>query len=868
MKQRWRFALLILLVTAATSALAYWRVLLPVDRLLYDKVVNAQPTSTPDDIIIVGIDETSLRTLGRWPWPRRNHAMLLDELKAANAKAVLLDIIFTDRDESRREDDRLLAQSIASFNHVGLPMVIEAVFNQGQLVERLPLPEFSRATPILGHVHVERDSDGVCRSVFLQEGLNTPHWSHLSVSLLEQLNQPMQSLPGLRSQVGSAGPMTVARDYFNLIRFAGAGGTIPQVSYIDILERRIDPSIIENKILFVGMTALGLGDTFVTPAGTMSGVELNANIFHALRSNQFILPTSLFWNVLVSSIVACALISVLGLLSPRWFLAGTLLGMVGVLFVAYLGIVVFDIWFAPASILAALVLFYPLWNWQRLERALFYLKAELKNIGADTPTKPTQKELNQYIHSLSIAEQLFPTLNWAVYEQQSEPGVNTKPLASSELFGKNSLSINTDDQSSQVFQKNVHLGSKQYRFDIFQNEGVDENLIRFMDRSVFSQGERQRKKMAHGVEVVEKTVLALGRAQKLSAQNQQIARQSVKHLPEAILLTNHIGQVNYANSRATQIFHQYDLDQTNIVELFKTVSAKESVVPRQCIADLVLTGKEFTFEGECENKFYVFRGLQVRLPQQPQTDQNRPDDNNVLLFYFNDITELKENERARLDTLHFLSHDLRSPMTSVLALIETAKHSNQQNQAEVLNQVKAYTEQSLNFAQQFIQLAKAEEIKRQDFYPCDIQDIIDNAADQIYPTAKAKKVDLEVLSVNEIVLVDGDGDLLERVFINLLSNAVKYSPRQSKIRVELNQFNQSVVQIAISDEGEGIKEKDLPLVFERFKKGSSDGPAGVGLGLYFVKVVCERHGGSVVANNNDKGGATFTVKLPLNSSEK
>jgi len=144
--------------------------------------------------------------------------------------------------------------------------------------------------------------------------------------------------------------------------------------------------------------------------------------------------------------------------------------------------------------------------------------------------------------------------------------------------------------------------------------------------------------------------------------------------------------------------------------------------------------------------------------------------------------------------------------------------------------------------------------------------IIEAAIDTIQHAARAKGIELHVNLDPCIGQVSGDPSRLQQVFWNLLSNAVKFSGRGGNIRVSLHQ-NNSLVDVSVADDGEGIRPDFLPQVFDRFHQADSSTTrrhGGLGLGLSIVKQLVELHGGCVRAQSPGEGlGSTFTATLPL-----
>jgi CheY-like chemotaxis protein/anti-sigma regulatory factor (Ser/Thr protein kinase) len=150
--------------------------------------------------------------------------------------------------------------------------------------------------------------------------------------------------------------------------------------------------------------------------------------------------------------------------------------------------------------------------------------------------------------------------------------------------------------------------------------------------------------------------------------------------------------------------------------------------------------------------------------------------------------------------------------------------------------------------------------------PVPIQPVIENAVETVRPAAEAKNVRLHVVLDTDVGPVLGDAERLQQVVWNLLSNAVKFTPKGGRVQVALERVN-SHVEIAVADNGQGIRPETLPFIFERFRQGETGTTrthGGLGLGLAIVKHILEAHGGTIHAESAGEGkGAVFTVKLPL-----
>src|SRR5699024_9159082 len=220
--------------------------------------------------------------------------------------------------------------------------------------------------------------------------------------------------------------------------------------------------------------------------------------------------------------------------------------------------------------------------------------------------------------------------------------------------------------------------------------------------------------------------------------------------------------------------------------------------------------------------------------------------------------------------LDFLSHDLRSPMVSLLALTEKyAQQPQSESTQELLNYTRFHAQRSLNIAEQFLQLARAESMQTIDFHPVDMLEVVENAMEQAIIRAQQKQQQLVLEYNNSDVWVNGHAELLERAIENLLSNAVKYSPEGSTTRITLA-LNDGAVHCSVIDEGLGIEAEFVADLFKSFARSSNVQAAsehGAGLGLRFVEVVAQRHLGEITVTSTPQQGSTFTLSLPHHPME-
>ena len=235
------------------------------ENVFYDAQLKLWTRPAANDIVIVAIDETSLSTLGRWPWSRRLHARLVEILSAEGAKVIGLDILFPEPSANDPQADQKLTDAVAAHGRVVLPITTSQLGQNTPFFELLPIPALASVSH-LGHVNVELDADGIARRVYLKEGLGTAFWP--SFSLVMMSGGPMgeiDRLPGTRNRLFSDEQhRRWTRDHEVLLPFAGPAGRFTRVSYSDVLAGDYPRGMFDDAIVFVGVTAPGLGDILPT----------------------------------------------------------------------------------------------------------------------------------------------------------------------------------------------------------------------------------------------------------------------------------------------------------------------------------------------------------------------------------------------------------------------------------------------------------------------------------------------------------------------------------------------------------------------------------------------------------------------------
>ncbi|MDA8125998.1 MAG: CHASE2 domain-containing protein [Deltaproteobacteria bacterium] len=346
------------------------------DNYCHDLFFRLRGPAEPDNrILIAAVDEATLNRLGRWPLGRVHYARLLDRL--SEASVVGFDILMAEP----TRDDALLAQAIKRHGRVILPAYAVTSLKVADVAAML--------SPLrVGHIHLEPEIDGVVRSVYHTLYAGGQPLPSLSSAIYETLT----TKAFLRKNPGQAGrdPTTQARIIQmdpRRIDYYGPPGTFPRLSLADIIEGRYPDDFFKNRIVLVGVTAVGLEAGVLTPftqqRDLMHGVEVHAHILNNLIDQSRFAEASgpVRWGVSIA-------LSLLGLFlllradSRRAFLFW-ILGMLAVAVAALAAFVFWTLWFSPILFCFLFTLVFIVSYILRLERAGRQL-AEAKEAWEDS----------------------------------------------------------------------------------------------------------------------------------------------------------------------------------------------------------------------------------------------------------------------------------------------------------------------------------------------------------------------------------------------------------------------------------------------------------------------------------------------------
>ncbi|MBN1457300.1 MAG: PAS domain S-box protein [Sedimentisphaerales bacterium] len=242
------------------------------------------------------------------------------------------------------------------------------------------------------------------------------------------------------------------------------------------------------------------------------------------------------------------------------------------------------------------------------------------------------------------------------------------------------------------------------------------------------------------------------------------------------------------------------------------------------------------------------------------------------VLVLHDITRTRQLEEVRRDFVANVSHELKTPITSIKGFVETLQEgavNNAEEAGRFLEIIARHADRLNAIVDDLLSLSRLEEDgekRRLAFEKTSVRPPLVSAIELAKVKTGPKNITVKLTCDKEIV-AKINSDLIEQAVLNLIDNAVKYSRDRSKIQVSAEKTENEVL-IKVSDEGCGIEKEHFGRIFERFyvvDKGRSRKLGGTGLGLSIVKHIANVHGGYVTVESELDVGSTFTIHLPIDS---
>lgn len=240
-----------------------------------------------------------------------------------------------------------------------------------------------------------------------------------------------------------------------------------------------------------------------------------------------------------------------------------------------------------------------------------------------------------------------------------------------------------------------------------------------------------------------------------------------------------------------------------------------------------------------------------------------------VLLTLHDLTRIRQVETSQKEFVSNVSHELRNPMASIKAIVETLESGavdDPQVAADFLGRMRRDVDRINNLVNDLLELSRMESGQFTiEAEPLSLADIVQGVKSQFREAAAAREVVIESRVTYDLPPVMADGDKLSQVLVNLVENSLKFSRPQGRINIEAQPApgGPGYVEVRLKDTGIGVAPQHLPHLFERFYKvDRSRRDGGTGLGLAIVKQLVEAHGGRITVESREGEGCAFIFTIP------
>lgn len=402
-------------------------------------------------------------------------------------------------------------------------------------------------------------------------------------------------------------------------------------------------------------------------------------------------------------------------------------------------------------------------------------------------------------------------------------------------------------------------------YHIYMNHLKPADQIKFVLQELIkgNYSARAYEKYHYGVDRLGYSVNELAfNLQHLDRQEKMHSRQLrtvIDSMESGIMLLDAKGYVQLVNRKFTDLFDKEAKEAKD--KLYYHVLDQEKI--HQAVQDVFLYEETLKDSVTLKKGDYTFYLEIVAVPFFNETKGIRG-----FVFVFHDITELKQVEKIRKDFVANVSHELKTPITSIKGFAETMLDDDQIDPA-TLNQFLTIIYNESDRLQILIQdLLELTNLEREEFdlelKQVNLSSLIEGTVLVVQDQAVKKDVDLTV-NVSQDLTILGDEARLKQVILNLLYNAINYIKGEGLVTITAKQ-EQHWINIAIKDNGIGIPKGVIDRIFERFYRvdqGRSRNTGGTGLGLAIAKHIVEAHNGLIEVDSEFNKGSTFTIKLPI-----
>lgn len=769
----------------------------------------------PENIVVVAIDDASLQRIGKYPWSRRITAECLEKITAGKPSAVGLDIVYAE--ETEPEDDARLAAAIRENRRVVLPVQLfeNAAQNaaaETEIVWLRPVPEFDRAAVGKGHAHAAPDTDGTLRGIQLSktDDRGNRFWAFgLEILRVAENIEPddyEEKNDGLR--FGSYEIRLITPN-------DAETAETPGVSVVRANEMLIN--YIGAAKSFRYYSFADVADGSVSPEVFARKIVLVGATSPTLGDAQ-VTPFMQFSGAderqggqAMPGVEVHA--NVINTIKNRLWL-----GFLPEFYAFAIALLI---------VVAATGAINSLDGWRQVAvLGSIFLAVVVGSLIA----------FNRYFLILPLPEMLA-----AFFAAVPLLLLDRSLVASRDL----------DSKLNALFE--VQKG-------FLHDESDASNRLKSRSSIV----PRNLESKLRAVDDITARLLA-----RMSFINRVLTG-----MTDGVMVADHADRIVFVNDCFAEMLDGQDLINRDLSGflLTKNIFTLDEL---RAATRKVWAGenyeKEFQISNTQERSFFLrFSPVtagdnsgEVRLTSEIAVNQEIIG----ILILLSDVTKQRELDRLKAETIQLVSHELRSPLTSIQGLSDVLlKFPVAADESrEMLTTIHSEAVRLNEMISRFLDLKRLES-GTQDLQTTliEINHLLETCVLAANPAAAEKGITIQLVKNRHLPIFQADQQLLAQAVGNLLSNAVKYSPPNTNVTIEAGTIASELL-ITVRDDGYGIPPHALERIFDKFYRLERDAKSetiGTGLGLSFVKEAVEKHGGRITVESVEGVGSTFVLRLP------
>lgn len=330
------------------------------------------------------------------------------------------------------------------------------------------------------------------------------------------------------------------------------------------------------------------------------------------------------------------------------------------------------------------------------------------------------------------------------------------------------------------------------------------------------------------------------------------------HIKDGIISFDLDGNVTYINPAAVNFFELEKEDNT-FEKIFKKIGVDVNLEKIVYLDDLTSYEQKVFINEKYINIFFA-----------PVRDSKKIPTGIIILLQ--DITEHVKLDNMRKEFVADVSHELKTPITSIIGYTETLLEDeyDEETQHKFLNVIESESKRMAKLVSDLLTLSRYDNNKNKvEVTEIDLGELTKKCLEKVNLEIEKKKHKVECFVTAEVPLVKADKYGIERVILNILTNAIKYTKENGNIKIYVG-FVYNDAYIKVIDNGIGIPEKDLPRVFERFyrvEKARAREMGGTGLGLAIAKEIIEQNNGSISIKSTYGKGTEVVLRIPAKNRE-